>query len=76
MNTVDIKKSRCMKCDYWNNNIPITKKKSPCGANTEIDCEIATRTHRLKQRIKYLRGEIDPIWMCGKDGCHVETWED
>ena len=61
----EIKKKRCGKCDYMNNDIPISKKKPNCMGIP--DCEIYLRTIRLEHRIEYLRGERGPTFYSGKE---------
>lgn len=70
----DLKKERCRRCDYMNMKIPLDQKKSNCLEIEErSNCSVYTLTTRLKERIKYEKGEVGPVIACGKDG-YIDTF--
>ncbi len=64
----EVTRKRCGECDYMNNDVAINKKRPNCkDSYKQIECEVYLRTHKLENRVKYLRGEIGPIFFCGKE---------
>ena len=49
---------KCMRCDYLNNDIPISQKKTKCikSENTALSCPPYLLTVRLKERIALEKG--------------------
>jgi hypothetical protein len=74
----EITRRRCEKCDFMNNDVPISKKKPNCrGLENITNCEIYMRTNRLEDRIRYLRGEISGTFICSrKHGCEIDFYEE
>jgi hypothetical protein len=74
-NMNDIQRQRCSKCDYLNTDIPISKKKPSCkGSDNVLECDVYMSTERLETRIKYIKGEIGPLFCCGRDG-YIDTYK-
>lgn len=79
MNILDmdeVNRKRCLSCDFYNNDVPISEKKPKCRTMERIGrCEIAGKTLSLQNRIMYLKGEISPTFICGSDGCYVDFYD-
>lgn len=71
-------RQRCRKCDYLNNDIPISKKKPRCiGSDNLLNCEIYMKTGQLETRIDYLTGKSGPMFMCSREhGCYVDDFNE
>ena len=73
----ELQEHLCKKCDYRNNDVAISRKKPNYkGIDQLINCETYTRTVNLKSRIDLLNGKIGPLFICGKNGCEIDTFED
>lgn len=73
----EVARMRCSKCDYMNNEVPITQKKPNCTLSLDDICEIYLRFSRLKSRISYLKGEGGLLWMCRRTGgCEADDFSD
>lgn len=58
-----------------NNDVPLNKKNYKCKSMEKLlNCELVLFGERLKNRVAFLKGEIGPIFVCGKDG-YIDTFE-
>lgn len=61
----DIKRTKCEKCDYLNNSVPVDKKRTNCiGMDNMLGCEVFMATKKLSNRIDYIAGRIGPLFVC------------
>lgn len=64
----EVTRKRCSQCDYMNPEVPISKKKTNCFLSMDDLCELYLRHSRLDSRVKLLKGEMGPVFVCGEAG--------
>jgi hypothetical protein len=74
----DIERARCSKCDYMNNDVPISKKKANCpGIDNWLNCNCYMTASRAMQAVQYARGEIGPVYFnLGNGVGYIDTYDD